>query len=179
MLFFAYSRRWRVDSLWGIYNKWLCSADLQGKPQDTLLLFVDLRHWRVDPIWCIANRLIFQIGFALKVQDIYSIQVESLYRSHDNLLFFVDLHRMACHFLWGTVNQSIFQIGLTAQPHDTRWLQAEFRRWRVDSLWGTGHKRCFWSRVSKKTQDINSFRVEWWHGEQDNSLFRTELRRSA
>lgn len=72
-----------------------------------------------------------------------------------------------------------FRVELLYRLRDCIVLCGEFRRWRVDSLWGTGHKRCFWSRVSKKTQDINSFRVEWWHGEQDNSLFRTELRRSA
>lgn len=138
-----------------------------------------MSHRRVDPIWCIANRLIFQIGFALKVQDIYSIQVESLYRSHDNLLFFVDLRRMACHFLWGTVNQSIFQIGLTAQPHDTRWLQAELRCQRVDFLWGIVHKQFFWSKVSTEAQDIYSTRVKLQHTAQDNRLFHGEPCRLA
>lgn len=86
---------------------------------------------------------------------------------------------MTCHSPVRYSDKPLCKADLYSRLQDTFSFWIEFRRWRVDFLWGTLDRVYLHLGVAEKAQDINSFRVERRWGEQDKCLFCKEFRRLA
>lgn len=86
---------------------------------------------------------------------------------------------LACHSPVRYYNKSSCRADLYNRRQDIFLFWIKFCRWRGDFLCGTLDSVYLHLGVAEKAQDINSFRVERWLGEQDNYLFRSEFRRLA